>query len=178
MKQQFRAFKCFEEFNRCDNPLKGLSIFQNAGMLSENPDEIVAFLVNNNANLNKDKIGELLGGNKDLNVKLLESYRKFIFSPSEVKKLDQSSPALYYISSLRMFLSYFKIQGEAQQIDRIMRQFSMGFSALPDVHLCQESAYILSFATMMLNTDIHNVAVERKMTCSDFVKNTKHGAKN
>lgn len=90
-------------------------------MLSENPDEIVAFLVNNNANLNKDKIGELLGGNKNLNVKLLESYRKFIFSPNEVKKLDQSSPALYYISSLRMFLSYFKIQGEAQQIDRIMR---------------------------------------------------------
>ena len=44
----------------------------------------------------------------------------------------------------------------------------------------QESAYILSYATMMLNTDIHNVSVAKteKMTPDQFVKNTKRADKH
>ena len=41
-----------------------------------------------------------------------------------------------------------------------------------------ESAYILSYATMMLNTDIHNVNNKNKMDKPQFIANTKRADKH
>ncbi|KAL3921345.1 MAG: hypothetical protein SGILL_002796 [Bacillariaceae sp.] len=90
------------------------------------------------------------------------------------------------IDGLRMFLSSFRLPGEAQQIDRILQAFADSCG-----NMCEESsqgalkvfsddpkrasdvAFLLSFSIIMLNTDQHNdnIREDRKMKKSDFVRN-------
>lgn len=71
-------------------------------------------------------------------------------------------------------LSHFRLPGEAQKIDRIMSAFAGHFTRHnPNVFSSADTAYILAFSLIMLNTDHHNRAVKRKMTLQDFVKNNR-----
>jgi len=90
------------------------------------------------------------------------------------------------LDGLRMFLAAFRLPGEAQQIDRILQAFadscgqvceeqrSLGLFSR-DPKRASDTAYLLSFSIIMLNTDQHNenIKEERKMTCDDFVKNNR-----
>ena len=104
---------------------------------------------------------------------------------------------------MRIFLSAFRLPGEAQQIDRILVSFSEHAynncievgdgSAIPHF-VCltnfvmqgqsgllenAEVTYLLTFAIIMLNTDRHNpnVRADRKMTLEQFIKyNTNYGS--
>jgi brefeldin A-resistance guanine nucleotide exchange factor 1 len=82
------------------------------------------------------------------------------------------------LNCMRIFLSAFRLPGEAQQIDRILVAFSEychdgsiegnnGLLENPEV------TYLLTFSMIMLNTDLHNpnVRADRKMTPDQFVKN-------
>ena len=82
------------------------------------------------------------------------------------------------LNCMRIFLSAFRLPGEAQQIDRILVAFSEychdgsieGTSGLLEN---PEVTYLLTFSMIMLNTDLHNpnVRADRKMTTAQFVKN-------
>ncbi|KAE8305622.1 Sec7 family protein [Giardia duodenalis] len=100
---------------------------------------------------------------------------------SEQKEMPEKSENIFLIA-IRYYLSFFHIPGESQQIERIMKVFSQHFvhlfSLLPDdmkngTTFTQELAYILSYAVLMLNTDLHNSSVKEKMTKEVFIKNTK-----
>lgn len=100
---------------------------------------------------------------------------------SEQKQNLENSGNIFLIT-IRYYLSFFHIPGESQQIERIMKVFSQHFvhlfSLLPDdmkhgTTFTQELAYILSYAVLMLNTDLHNSSVKEKMTKDVFIKNTK-----
>lgn len=39
----------------------------------------------------------------------------------------------------------------------------------PSVFSSADGAYLLAFALIMLNTDAHNPAAEKNLTCDDFV---------
>jgi brefeldin A-inhibited guanine nucleotide-exchange protein len=43
----------------------------------------------------------------------------------------------------------------------------------PDVFPDQDTAFILAFSLIMLNTDAHHPAVQNKMTKSEFIKNNR-----
>lgn len=87
------------------------------------------------------------------------------------------------LDCMRIFLSAFRLPGEAQQIDRILVAFSEychknclegqeGLLENPEV------TYLLSFSIIMLNTDRHNpnIRPDRKMTAEQFVRNnTNYG---
>lgn len=86
------------------------------------------------------------------------------------------------LDCLRMFLSSFRLPGEAQQIDRILQAFAETCASQcqeakelfsPDPKKAADAAYLLSFSIIMLNTDLHNdnIRVDRKMKIEDFVKN-------
>lgn len=86
--------------------------------------------------------------------------------------------------ALRQFLSAFVLPVESQQIDRIMEKFSNRYHVTNPTmfqhagtnkkkekqkniyiyifHL--DTAYVLSFAIIMLNTDLHNPSVKHRMT--------------
>ncbi|RYG65284.1 hypothetical protein EON64_12250, partial [archaeon] len=86
---------------------------------------------------------------------------------------------------VRIFLSAFRLPGEAQQIDRILVAFSErchaqsreGQSGLVEN---AEVAYLLCFSIIMLNTDRHNanIKVEKKMTLEQFIRNNLNYGKD
>lgn len=71
--------------------------------------------------------------------------------------------------ALRLFLGHFRLPGEAQCIDRLMEAFAGKFfkSLGSDCPFkTADSAFILAFSTIMLNTDLHNqqIPANKKMT--------------
>jgi len=77
---------------------------------------------------------------------------------------------------LRKFLNKFMLSGEAQKIDRTMEVFAAHFHKCnPTVFPHPDTAFVLSFALIMLNTDRHNPAIadKDKMTREQFIRNTQ-----
>lgn len=79
-------------------------------------------------------------------------------------------------AALRKLLYQFRLPGEAQQIDRILEKFATHYHRQNDgVFLNSDTAYVLSFSIIMLNTDLHNQAIlpDKKMTLDQFVRNNR-----
>ena len=80
-----------------------------------------------------------------------------------------------------MVLQGFRLPGEGQIVDRIMERFGEKFvSDNPNgTDGCQgemsaECVYLLSYATMMMQTSLHNPnAAKSRMTVEDFAKMLK-----
>lgn len=69
-------------------------------------------------------------------------------------------------------MSYFKLPGEGQVIDRIMSFFSKAYADYAGMD--HRTIHGLSFAVIMLNTDLHNQSIrEARMTRDIFKANTK-----
>ena len=89
-----------------------------------------------------------------------------------------SFEGLTFAESLRKFLSNFRLPGEAQCIDRLMEVFSeelykqQGHSS---VFRNADAVYVLSFSTIMLQTDLHNPTIksELRMTKDQFIRNNR-----
>ena len=87
------------------------------------------------------------------------------------------------LDCLRIFLSAFRLPGEAQQIDRILVAFSeychaYSVDSTSGILENSEVTYLLSFSIIMLNTDRHNPNIrdDRRMTMEQFVRNnTNYG---
>lgn len=118
--------------------------------------------------LEKRKVGEFLGSVSEESQAVLGAFVS-TFNFAGMKLLD----------SLRMFLETFRLPGEAQQIDRIMQAFAnaiMVHSIDASLFATVDVAYLLSFAIIMLNTDLHNpnIQEDRKMKMVDFVRLNKN----
>eukprot|EP00703_Trepomonas_sp_PC1_P002088 JAP94518.1 Sec7-domain-containing protein [Trepomonas sp. PC1] len=116
--------------------------------------------------LSKAGLGELMGGNKVENrcclYYFIKHFKKTMFSQKDVK----------FVGAIRSFLSFFKLPGEGQVIDRILSFFSKSFADYS--HMDHRTVHGLAFAVIMLNTDLHNESMkDRRMTKETFIKNTK-----
>ena len=114
-------------------------------------------------------IGEYLGLiQQDFNMSVLDSF---------CDELDLSGTAVDV--ALRKFQSFFRMPGEAQKIERLMQAFSERYSKTNEEVVSKlkspETIFILAFAIIMLNTDLHTQALkpERRMRCEDFIKNLR-----
>ena len=113
--------------------------------------------------LSKNRIGDYLGRSDDDAVKLLGCF---------LQPLDFAD--FTFDEALRFFLSLFRLPGEAQQIDRIMQRFANRYyDAHPDKFRVADTAYILAFSLIMLNTDAHSDQIEHKMSLSQFLSNNR-----
>ena len=85
----------------------------------------------------------------------------------------------------------FRLPGEAQQIDRVMTTFSQCYweDNAGDYYRCpfddQDTVFLLSFAIIMLNTDLHKVSLKskcrsqrKKMTKPEFLNNLRDVARD
>ena len=81
--------------------------------------------------------------------------------------------SMKFVDALRMFLQSFRLPGEAQKIDRYMLKFAERYIVgNPNVFANADTAYILAFSTIMLNTDAHSPQIKKgRMTKADFLKN-------
>jgi len=130
-------------------------------LITGTPEEIAHFLFTDN--LNMTKIGDYLGENKPENLEVLKQF---------VDTFDFTQ--LQFDEAIRIFLSNFRLPGEAQKIDRIMEAFAKRYCECnPTVFPSPDSCYVLAFSLIMLNTDLHNNSIKKKMTKKDFIHNNR-----
>ena len=69
----------------------------------------------------------------------------------------------------------FRLPGEAQKIDRFLLKFAERYiHGNPNAFANADTAYVLSYSVVMLNTDQHSASIRgRRMTPEDFIKNNR-----
>lgn len=80
--------------------------------------------------------------------------------------------------ALRLFLDAFRLPGESQKIERCMEAFAARYYdanvGLPTgISANADAACVLSYSTIMLNTDLHSTQVKKKMTLEEFKRNNR-----
>ncbi|KAG5060781.1 hypothetical protein JHK87_001810 [Glycine soja] len=163
--EQRRAYKLelqegISLFNR--KPKKGIEFLINANKVGDSPEEIAAFL-KDASGLNKTLIGDYLGEREELSLKVMHAYvDSFNFQGME------------FDEAIRVFLQGFRLPGEAQKIDRIMEKFAERYCKCnPKAFSSADTAYVLAYSVIMLNTDAHNPMVKNKMSADDFIRNNR-----
>ncbi|KAG6499169.1 hypothetical protein ZIOFF_038925 [Zingiber officinale] len=147
-------------FNR--KPKKGIEFLINARKVGDSPEEIAVFL-KSESGLNKTLIGDYLGEREDLSLKVMHAYvDSFEFHGME------------FDEAIRCFLQGFRLPGEAQKIDRIMEKFAECYCKCnPKAFTSADTAYVLAYSVILLNTDAHNPMVKNKMSPDDFIRNNR-----
>jgi len=145
-------------------PKEGVAYLQQRGFLRRDAPSMAHFL-RSTKGLSKRKLGDYLGERGEPFESVLADY---------VRLFDFSS--LSFVEAIRAFLSPFRLPGEAQKIDRIMCEFAAHYaSQRPGVFSSADTAYVLGFSAIMLNTDAHSVQIKQKnrMSKADFVRNNR-----
>ncbi|KAK9742843.1 hypothetical protein RND81_03G200100 [Saponaria officinalis] len=163
--EQRRAYKLelqegISLFNR--KPKKGIEFLINANKVGSSPEEIATFL-KDTSDLSKSLIGDYLGEREEMSLKVMHAYvDSFEFQGLE---LDEA---------IRVFLQGFRLPGEAQKIDRIMEKFAECYwKCNAKAFSSADTAYVLAYSVILLNTDAHNPMVKNKMSAEDFIRNNR-----
>ncbi|CAH9056820.1 unnamed protein product [Cuscuta europaea] len=163
--EQRRAYKLEIQkgvslFNR--KPSKGVDFLMNTKKVGNSPEEVASFL-KNTSGLNATMIGDYLGERDEFPLKVMHAYvDSFNFEQ------------MNFGEAIRYFLRGFRLPGEAQKIDRIMEKFAERYCKCnPNSFTSAETAYVLAYSVIMLNTDAHNNMVKDKMTKADFIRNNR-----
>eukprot|EP00834_Sanchytrium_tribonematis_P006564 NODE_495_length_6825_cov_1.481267.p1 type:complete len:1155 gc:universal NODE_495_length_6825_cov_1.481267:1429-4893(+) len=136
-------------------------LIQNNCIASNTTLAIANFLFQNGHSLDKTSLGDYLG-----ELEFQDLMRAFV-DLYDFRDLS-------FLSALRLLLTKFRLPGEAQKIDRIMLKFAERFTLMnPEVFANADTAYILAYSVIMLNTDLHNPQVKNRMTTEDFIKNNR-----
>ncbi|KAH9804919.1 Brefeldin A-inhibited guanine nucleotide-exchange protein 5 [Citrus sinensis] len=145
------------QFNR--KPVKGVEYLISNKLVDNDPTSVAQFL-RNAANLDKAMIGDYLGQHEEFPVAVMHAY---------VDSMKFSG--MKFDTAIRELLKGFRLPGEAQKIDRIMEKFAERYCAdNPGLFKNADTAYVLAYSVILLNTDAHNPMVWPKMTKSDFVR--------
>ncbi|CAB55182.1 ArfGEF [Schizosaccharomyces pombe] len=153
--------EAIQKFNY--KPKEGIKILLSSHFIaSKTPTDIAKFLISTEG-LDKAVLGEYLGEGNDENIAIMHSF------------VDHMSfNDIPFVNALRSFLQKFRLPGEAQKIDRFMLKFAEKY--IDDnlgVFKNADTAYILAYSIIMLNTDLHSPQVKNRMTCQDFIKNNR-----
>ncbi|GEQ71068.1 hypothetical protein JCM33374_g4749 [Metschnikowia sp. JCM 33374] len=142
-------------------PKKGIAYFiENGFIKSDSPEDIALFLLNTET-LDKAALGDYLGEGGEKNVAIMHAF------VDQMNFQDSS-----FVDSLRTFLQSFRLPGEGQKIDRFMLKFAERYVlGNPKVFSNADTAYVLAYSTVMLNTDQHSKQVKNRMTVENFIMN-------
>ncbi|KAL9261352.1 Brefeldin A-inhibited guanine nucleotide-exchange protein 1-like protein [Drosera capensis] len=152
--------KGISAFNR--KPSKGIEYLIQTKKVGGSPEEVALFL-KNTTGLNPAVIGDYLGDREDFPLKVMHAY----VDSFNFEKMD-------FGEAIRFFLRGFRLPGEAQKIDRIMEKFAERYCKCnPSSFTSADTAYVLAYSVIMLNTDAHNTMVKDKMTKVDFIRNNR-----
>ncbi|XP_062223827.1 brefeldin A-inhibited guanine nucleotide-exchange protein 1-like isoform X2 [Phragmites australis] len=163
--EQRRAYKIelqkgISLFNR--KPSKGIDFLIKSKKIGHSPEDIASFL-RNTAGLNATMIGDYLGERDEFPIKVMHAY---------VDALNFEG--IDFGEAIRHYLRGFRLPGEAQKIDRIMEKFAERYCKCnPNSFTSADTAYVLAYSVIMLNTDAHNTMVKDKMSKSDFIRNNR-----
>ena len=124
-------------FNEHENPKHAIEKLIEDNLLENNPTEIGKFLYENRESLNETKVGAYLSFFENFGI-LQEFVDCFSFENKSI------------VDALRIFLSSFRLPGDAQMIDRILQCFATRYMStageFANVFVAIDSCYILCFA--------------------------------
>ncbi|WFC97503.1 guanine nucleotide exchange protein for ADP-robosylation factor [Malassezia yamatoensis] len=142
-------------------PKRGIERLIDHGFIRDRrPQSIARFLFFADG-LSKTNIGEYLGEGDAENIAVMHAF-------VDLMNFDQ----MPFTTALRRFLQAFRLPGEAQKIDRYMLKFAERYVAgNKGAFANADTAYVLAYSVIMLNTDAHNPQVKQRMTLQDFIKN-------
>ena len=143
---------------------RGIKLLLDDGFItSDSPEDIAYFIINTEA-LDKAMIGEYLGEGEPKNIAIMHAF---------VDTMDFTRRR--FVDALRQFLQAFRLPGEGQKIDRFMLKFAERYiTGNPNAFANADTAYVLAYSVIMLNTDLHSMKVKAKrMTTEDFIKNNR-----
>ncbi|CAH2987217.1 unnamed protein product [Chilo suppressalis] len=153
-------------FNK--KPERGIAYLIARGFLENSPRGVARFLITRKG-LSKQMIGEYLGNLQNpFNMAVLECF---------VNELDLSGMAVDV--ALRRYQAHFRLPGEAQKIERLVEAFARRYCVCNTDFVqrlrTQDTIFVLAFAIIMLNTDLHtpNLKPEARMSLDDFVRNLR-----
>jgi len=141
---------------------QGIDYLCRVGYLPKDPKEVAKFLLKTEG-LDATMVGQYLGEGDEFHLQVMHEFVDL-----------HDFVGLKFDEAIRLFLSSFRLPGEAQKIDRIMEKFASRYCACnPDLFANADTAYILAYAVIMLNTDAHHPQVKRKMSKEEFIKNNR-----
>jgi brefeldin A-inhibited guanine nucleotide-exchange protein len=145
-------------------PKRGMkTLLQDGFIPSSDPHHIARFLLVHNDRINKKALGEFLGEGDEENKQIMAAF---------VDGMEFGRTR--FVDALRRFLQAFRLPGEAQKIDRLMLKFAEKYCAgNPNAFANADTAYVLGYSVIMLNTDQHSLQVKKRMTIEDFIKNNR-----
>jgi len=123
--------------------------------------EIAIFLKLNLKDINKQSLGEFLGGAKPINQKVLEHFVD-----------SYNFKNFHLLEAMRALFLDFNLIGEGQIVDRIVKFFGQKYHKdNPTTFKIPDVAYYLAFSIMLLQTDLHRPEVDKKMSPQVFISN-------
>lgn len=129
---------------------------------SDGPEDIARFLLKEDK-LDKAQIGEYLGEGDQKNIDIMHAF---------VDQMEFTKRR--FVDALRVFLQSFRLPGEAQKIDRFMLKFAERYVlGNPNAFANADTAYVLAYSVIMLNTDQHSGKIAKRMTKEEFIKNNR-----
>ncbi|KAF4472694.1 hypothetical protein FALBO_419 [Fusarium albosuccineum] len=144
-------------------PKKGIKLLLRDGFIpSDSPKDIAEFLLKEDK-LDKAQIGEYLGEGDQKNIDIMHAF---------VDHMEFAKRR--FVDSLRQFLQSFRLPGEAQKIDRFMLKFAERYVlGNPNAFANADTAYVLAYSVILLNTDLHSVKIAKRMSKEEFIKNNR-----
>ncbi|KAG9318241.1 hypothetical protein JVU11DRAFT_322 [Chiua virens] len=121
----------------------------------------LAMFLKSSTRLDKRLLGDYLS--KPDNLELLKEFMS-LFDFKDKPMVD----------AMREMLESLRLPGESQQIDRIAETFASSyFASKPAEIKTQDAVYVLAYSIIMLNTDLHNPQIRKRMTIEDYQRNLR-----
>lgn len=137
-------------FNR--KPSTGIEFLINSKKIGGSHEEVARFL-KSTSGLNESVLGDYFGEREEFPMKVMHAY----VDSFNFENMD-------FGEAIRFFLRGFRLPGEAQKIDRIMEKFAERYCKCnPNSFTSADTAYVLAYSVIMLNTDAHNSTVKDKV---------------
>ena len=143
-------------------PKAGVKFLQEHALVGSSP-EAVAHFFHTHPGLDKTAIGEYMGDEAAYHKQVMYAY---------VEQMEFKGQ--HFDEAIRHFVAGFRLPGEAQKIDRMMEKFAEQYHQHnPGVFSSADTAYVLAYSVILLNSDAHNPQVKKRMTKEEFFKNTR-----
>ena len=158
--QKIRFDNGLFKFN--SKPKSGIKYLQEHGLVGTTA-EAVAHFFHTSSGLDKTAIGEYMGDEAAFHKQVMYAY---------VEQMEFAGMA--FDEGIRHFVAGFRLPGEAQKIDRMMEKFAEQFHKHnPGNFSSADTAYVLAYSVILLNSDAHNPQVKKRMTKEEFFKNCR-----
>lgn len=162
-KRQYRIALNF--FNR--KPERGVQLLTSWAFVDQAPESLARLLFGRRG-LSKLMVGEYIG---TLHSSFHSLVLKYFMQLIDVRGLEIDV-------ALRKAMQYFILPKEAEKIDTIIQAFALHYAKSNPRRTSQfrggwDTIHLLSFAVIMLNTDLHSPNVKQRMTNDDFIRNLR-----